>query len=169
MRYFTPELFVQFNSDDDEVADRADEAWEKALRQYRKQIKSLRSSMSVQVRQLTRLNLHDAEIVGIEIDLDNGTPLAFVTVLKDDSLYSLVYVLTSAVVRSASINSWPFSKSYKHWLYDEVDVVEANGQRFEHRIMLSDGSTIRIPFHSVIINRTSLKTPAKRRVLMAIG
>ena len=34
MRFFTPELYTQFNSSDDGVADHANEAWENALQEY---------------------------------------------------------------------------------------------------------------------------------------
>src|SRR5439155_1551888 len=42
MRFFTPELYVQFNSPDDEVADRANEAWETALQSYQNHLTALR-------------------------------------------------------------------------------------------------------------------------------
>jgi hypothetical protein len=37
MKFFTPELFVRFNSADD-VGDRADEEWEAAVRAYHKHL-----------------------------------------------------------------------------------------------------------------------------------
>ena len=40
MRYFTRQLYQQFNSADDEEADRADEAWEAAIEKYRQQFRS---------------------------------------------------------------------------------------------------------------------------------
>ena len=30
MKFFTPELYLQYNSDDDAVADRADRLWDRA-------------------------------------------------------------------------------------------------------------------------------------------
>jgi len=35
MKFFTPELYIRCNSTDDAEADRADEDWEKAIRDYK--------------------------------------------------------------------------------------------------------------------------------------
>jgi hypothetical protein len=63
MRYFTRQLYQQFNSADDAEADRADEAWEAALREYRRHLEGQRDRMPANVARLADLNLHDAEIL----------------------------------------------------------------------------------------------------------
>jgi len=35
MHYFTPELYLRYNSEEDDVADAADAEWEAALKGYR--------------------------------------------------------------------------------------------------------------------------------------
>ncbi|MFO0813913.1 MAG: hypothetical protein U0796_11875 [Gemmatales bacterium] len=166
MKFFTPELFAQFNSSDADIADRADNAWQNAILQYQKHLKKMRSCFTGQAWQLSRLNLHDAEMVGIETTVNQQIPLAFITLLKDEHLVSLVYVLADSVVRTSATATFPFTKSYRHWLYDEVDV---NDDALEHRILLSDGSTLKISFQSVVINRTTIRNSAKRKSMKSIA
>ena len=52
MKFFTPELFIRFNSTDDEKADRADEDWEAAIGAYRHHLDCLREQMPSQVNKL---------------------------------------------------------------------------------------------------------------------
>ena len=56
MKFFTPELFIKFNSPDDVVADRADEDWEAAIREYRSHLEGLRDQMPSQVKELAGLS-----------------------------------------------------------------------------------------------------------------
>jgi len=85
MRFFTPELYVKFNSPDDVEANRADEDWEAAIREY-----------------------------------------------------------------------------------DEVDVASIGLRTFLHRVLLSDGTVIEIPFVSVMIHSFPLQegrqTDASRQI-----
>src|SRR5271165_3957990 len=50
MKFFTPELFIKFNSPDDVVADRADEDWEAAIREYRSHLGCVISLRSANTR-----------------------------------------------------------------------------------------------------------------------
>jgi len=168
MRFFTPELYAQFNSPDDRVADRASAAWEEALRAYREHLEAIRPAMPSQVRKLAQLCLHDAEVLGFEQGLQSLFPvpeafgpgpfwsaLAIVFLWQDDTICSLVYLLWDPIRESAAREDWPFSKLRKHWLYDEVDVA-ADHRKFLHRILFSDGSVVEIPFVSVITSSVPL-------------
>src|SRR5438874_13783984 len=53
MRFFTPELYLKFNSSNDGEADQADEAWEAAIRAYRHHLKGVRDKMPSQVVRLS--------------------------------------------------------------------------------------------------------------------
>jgi uncharacterized protein HemX len=66
MRFLTPDLYVRFNSSDDEVADQANQAWEEASARYRKHLESVEDSMPSHVRKLSQLNLHDAELMACD-------------------------------------------------------------------------------------------------------
>ena len=63
MQFFTPELYLRFNSQDDEVADRADAEWEDAIRSYRARQDDIRQLLPSDVRKLSELRMHDAEWV----------------------------------------------------------------------------------------------------------
>ena len=63
MQFFTPDLYVRFNSDDDDVANRADADSEDALRAYQSRIDSIKDRLTDQAVQLDTLCLHDAELL----------------------------------------------------------------------------------------------------------
>jgi hypothetical protein len=163
MRYFTPELYLQFNSENDEVADRADAAWEKAVEEYRHHLLAIRDKMPSQVSKISELCLHDAEVLGFERELHSLFPLpepywpgpiwtatAIISLKQENTIRSLIYMLGDEVRIHESSDDWPFSKLRRHWLYDEMDVVPGRRGMFLHRILFSDGSVAEIPFFSVI-------------------
>jgi hypothetical protein len=56
---------------------------------------------------------------------------------------------------------WPFSKLREHWLYDEVDRLPEERGPFWHRILLSSGVELDIPFTTVVIHRFALPKEAE--------
>jgi hypothetical protein len=169
MRFFTPELYLQFNSPDDEVADRANEAWEKALHDYQRHLDTIRHRMPTQVRKLAELCLHDAEVLGLEQELQSAFPfpepfwpgpfwsaVAILSLKQDQTVWCLIYMLWDRIREYPAKEDWPFSKARKHWLYDEVDVETDHRGLFLHRILLSDGSIVEIPFVTVITSSVAL-------------
>ena len=167
MRFFTPELYLQSNSEDDEVADRADEAWEKALKDYQSHLDSIRDRMPPEVRKVAELCLHDAEVLGFEQKTQLfvpfpkqpgpiGCPVAILFLKQDRTIESLIYMLADPVRQYPAKKGWPFSKSRKHWLYDEVDMAADHPGVFLHRILFSDGCVVGIPFLSAIISSVLL-------------
>jgi hypothetical protein len=171
MRYFTPELYLQFNSENDEVADRADEAWESAIQEYRRHLHAIRDKMPSHVSKLSELCLHDAEVLGFERDLQPLYPYpephpywagpiltatAIISLKERNTVRSLVYMLVDEVRIHEAITGWPFSNTRKHWLYDEIDVLPGRRGMFVQRILFSDGSIAEIPFASVVTSAVSL-------------
>ena len=69
MRFFTPELYVRFNSADDAEADVADAEWESAVAAYRRHLDGLRDRIPMQVRALADLCLHDAELLAVQQEI----------------------------------------------------------------------------------------------------
>jgi len=55
----------------------------------------------------------------------------------------------------------------EQWLYDEVDLMNDHRGPFVHRILLSTGITLEIPFVSVIIHRFTVSAVAKLAKQMA--
>jgi hypothetical protein len=169
MRFFTPELYLRFNSSDDEIADRANEEWEAALEEYQRHLNSIRDRMPSQVRKVTEFSLHDAEVLGLEKDhqpLDAfaeahwpgplWSALAILSLKQDRTVRSLIYTLWDGVREHPARDDWPFSRARKHWLYDEVDVAADHRGAYLHRILFSDGSVVEIPFASVIAFHVNL-------------
>jgi hypothetical protein len=162
MRFFTPELYLQFNSSDDEIADRANEAWEKALHEYQDHLDAIRPRMPSQVRKIAELCLHDAEVLGLEQEVQSLFPepfwsaMAILSLKQDRTIQTLIYMLWDRVREYPARQDWPFSRSRKHWLYDEVDLAADRQGAFLHRILLSDGCIVEIPFRSAVISGVTL-------------
>ena len=182
MKYFTPGLYLEYNSPDDDRADRADEAWESAIRDYQAGLNSFRNLMPPRVAELTDgPSLHDAELIALRADLPGlstgpsaSTMAATISLKLENEIVHLDYLLWDLVIPTAPLTSWPFSKSPVYWLYDEVDFdlrrdgSGSGGCRwFWHRILFSDGRTIEIPFGDVIISRFSPECPEPELVMRA--
>lgn len=184
MKYFTPLLFQQFNSPDDAVANRADAAWDEAELAYKHHLETFRDRLPSQVRALSEVCLHDAEILSrteafqpayLELPFalhgphsgsssgESSFPLPFwsalgiVSVEQGGQAISLIYGLTDNIRECLAPEDWKFSKAKEHWLYDEIDW---SGERpiphFFHRILLSTGVVLEIPFASVFIHKFAL-------------
>ncbi len=172
MRYFTPELYRQFNSADDDVADRADAAWETALAEYEKHLASIKDRLPSLVRSLADLRLHDAEVVAPIEEIASGglgpaaeviTPLqtpawsamAVMTVKHRGEFITLIYNLWDRIRQDAPPPDWPFSQYPVYWLYDELDLSADAKWPIIHRVLFSDGTVIEVPFQSVAIHKFS--------------
>lgn len=168
MKYFTPELYLRFNSFDVEEAERADEEWDRAEAEYKERLASIRERMPSPVRALYEQCLHDALVFSPEEQhRPEGwfppwwTAVGIVSVSHMDEIVSLNYCLSDHVVTKEAPQGWRFSKVQEQWLYDEVDMLDDRRGPFVHRILLSTGVTLEIPFASVIIHR--FKAPVVRK------
>lgn len=166
MRFFTPDLYLRFNSPDDDVADRANNEWEEALSSYEKRLAVLREQLPERVRTLAELCLHDCDVLGwdeaTQPDLrPTSEPLpvwsafSVLSLRRGRGVVSLNYVLWDKVRRFEAPPEWPFSKSGQHWLYDEVDIAPGEAGRFLHRILFSDGTTAEVPFAIAFVHSVS--------------
>ncbi len=172
MQFFTPQLYQQFNSSDESEAERANEAWEKAILAYRQQLEALRDRMPSQVVALSELCLHDAEVLKREEVVQASGPTFFhdfpfpfpiwsavevITVQVGGEAFSLFYNLWDRVQVREAPEGWRFSKLREHWLYDEVQARdERRGVMWTHSILLSTGAVLEVPFLSVVIHRAPL-------------
>ena len=171
MTFFAPELFLRFNSADDDVADRADEDWEEASAAYERRLGELRDQMPPHVRKLADLNLHDAELISLDQPVEPffstvesapaWTAFGILPLKQGDEIVSLIYALWDSVREYEAKEDWPFSKFRPHWLYEEVEVAPNKPWHFFHRILLSDGRVIEIPFVSALIHRLPLPTSVR--------
>lgn len=162
MRFFTPELYMRYNSHREEEADGADAAWEAAVDAYRRHLAKM-AGLPRAVRNLSQMNLHDAEILAglrqTEAGARDSRPgAAVLTVRHDGQILSLIYLLDEPVREFAASKRWPFSKRGKHWLYDEVDI-STRGGPYVHRVLFSDGASVAIPFHNIIVQSFAVPAP----------
>ena len=172
MRFFTAELYVRFNSSNDDVADRANAEWEQAIEAYRSHLGQLLKKLPNPVKELAALVLHDAEIVtrfekGPFLEAPYAPAYSEIILRQNGKLLTLIYHLWDKVEVSKVAGAWPFDKSKVHWLYDEIDTPVQSGVFFLHRVLLSDGSTLRIPFltvdfHQVAVQEFEDKHEARR-------
>ena len=163
MRFFTPELYVRFNSSDDEVADLANDEWEIAIESYQKHLDQIRDRLPSHVRNVSELCLRDAEVLTFQkeiqvpaalFDASRSGPawsvMAMLGLKQGDAIWTLLYFLADRVREYPAPADWPFAKQKKHWLYDEIDLAPGFPHVYLHRVLYSDGSVAEIPFGSVI-------------------
>ncbi len=155
MKFFGRELYAQFNSPDASQADAADELWEKSIESYNRHLKTIRKELPDSAKRLSKLCLHDAELINPEAPFLATLPaiglLGVAQRIGENlwRLYLIWYALHSKVRVLAPIPEWPFSSKEVNWLYDEFDISEAKSRQFVHRVLLSDGRIIVIPFTDV--------------------
>jgi hypothetical protein len=167
MKYFTPELYQQFNSFDREEAESADEAWDRAEAAYKERLAGIRKNMPVQALALAELCLHDALVVSREEQIQPESSVVIISSTIGDQVISLIYSLRDHVTVHEAPKGWRFSKLQEQWLYDEVDVLDENIGGFVHRILFSTGITLEIPFSTVIIHK--FKVPAAPKLAKQIA
>jgi hypothetical protein len=166
---------VRFNASDDEEADRANEAWEAALTEYRRHLDAIRDRTPSQIRKLAELCLHDGELLACEQAVEPQFPFPFepfamppywsamgiVGVKQGGEIASLIYLLWDRLREYPAPERWPFSKARTHWHYDEVDLAPDRRGSFLHRVLLSDGRVLEIRFVSVFVQNLSLSPPVE--------
>jgi hypothetical protein len=167
MRFFTPELYLQFNSSDDREADAANEVWESAIVNYERHLDALRERVPSYASGILDLCLHDAVMTGFqEIPLVHPDdrqlkelsvrPLTIALFLlrQGEKTRSLAYRLGGEIRLSSVAAGW-VSTSPQQWLYDELDEDPASEGVFLHRILFSDGRVLEIPFRSILVSEPS--------------
>ncbi|HYH67309.1 MAG TPA: hypothetical protein VD866_21610 [Urbifossiella sp.] len=176
MRYFTPDLYLRHNSPDDRIADAATEAWEESLQAYQAHLEHLRDRLPTRVRELSELYLHDAELLAQQDAVTPDSlaptgsarvapfwvPQSILSLRQGDTLVTLIYHLRDNVRTTPAPHDWPFSKGRVDWLYDEIDT---SAESFLHRVFLSDGRLLEIPFASVVIHSAPLKAAKSREAV----
>jgi hypothetical protein len=148
MQFFTPELYVQYNSADENLASSADELWEKALGTYQRHLDRLRAGFTASLRRLSKLCLHDASL----LTFIEYPAFAIIALQQDGRDTVLLYRhLWNTIRKARAPGDWPFANTQVHWLYDEIDSESPRTRRYWHRILWSDGQVWEIPFTDVLV------------------
>ena len=153
MTYFTPELFIRLQSDQEEVLEAAEIDWEEASTRYRTRLSQVRDELPDSVRELVEGHfLHDAEILGIGAEEDRFV-IAVRTREPEDELLVLVYELIEPATIAREVLPESLRSDTMHWLHDEIEV-RANEMEFNHKIMFSNGWLVDLRFRSLEVVST---------------
>lgn len=143
MKYFTPELYIDYNLVEDENLEKVEKRWQSAVNNYQNNLNSFINSAPLPVQNLVKLYLHDSPFLSyaekdyfFEINIQKNNPL------------KLKFTLTKPVEYIQKIPEWYFSDKDCYWLYNELDI---NAESYIYRILLSSGMEFRIYFSDIEI------------------
>ncbi len=156
MKFFTPELYSQGNSRDDELVDQTELEWERRLKRYRRHYKKIESQLPAMLRSFHDVQcLHDADLFSPALLPRsapwNGQEVIIVAqqtnTLVPESLNTLA-ILQYTIAAQPTIEDPREAPGFRLgrpiWLYDEVDLIEPGV--FSHEILISDGRVIKLLF-----------------------
>jgi hypothetical protein len=166
MKYFTPRIFIGLQSSDSDKADRAADDFEQAYARYGRRLYRIRRHFSRAVEQLAlELQSHDAEILSLA--RQDGQ---LVAVLRRFGFSARIVILTYTLTREPRIDPSALPRRYSSikpcWLYDEVDISKDKNE-FHHRILLSNGWEIELPFREVMIFEAEGILPSQQMLEVA--
>jgi hypothetical protein len=172
LKFFTQELYMKFNSLDDDEACAADEEWETAIRDYQDYFASVSQRMPDDVKLLRSFCFHDADLIDPKNLFLSKLPesgLAGMVLRVEENVsraYLILYLLVDDVRELPSPANWPYPDPPIQWLYDELDISEGRQGAFIHRIMLSDGRVVVVPFTNVRVQTISLRATSPQGLVV---
>jgi hypothetical protein len=149
MTYFTPELYIRGQATDPQTAGEVDRLWEEALAEYERRLAEVRLDMPGHLRAFTELLLHDARVESI-----SRRDGELVMVLRKDSppqdLVTVTYTLGGEPFIDREALPPEHRSNVMDFLYDELDVIEENGQKvFTQSILFSNGWEVQLRFRDL--------------------
>jgi hypothetical protein len=145
MRYFTPELLERSASLDNDVADAAEQEWERAIAQAKRRWRKIAKAfpMSVQRFEAQSVCLHDARVLSMARQGNT-----FVVIAQREPPAHELVLLTFTIDADPVIKP---DAALGHgddlavtWLYEEWDV--DRGGRCWFEVLLSNGWSVRLRF-----------------------
>jgi hypothetical protein len=150
MKYFKPELFLAFNSENARTANQASQAWDAAVAAYDQYLKSIRKRLPAAALKLSKLYLHDSEYLDFGEDSPSSeNRVAHLTIRREGQTLLLLYFLLEPPLVTEPITDHVFSEQAVHWLYDELELVSSTD--ISHEILFSNGRIYRFRFHHLAI------------------
>jgi hypothetical protein len=152
MKYFLPELYVRFQSRNDDEADAADEAWDAQCDAYQERQKEIRGRLPRGVRTFQEtVNLHDAVWhMWSNVHQDDDTAQLVIRQYDNGPWNNYIAILRYKLIRGDGGYDGTCHKGIASgamnvfWLYDEFD--EVGDGLFSHSILCSDGREHRFLF-----------------------
>lgn len=164
MKYFTPKLYRQGNTDSSDVYDDFDLVWDDKIREYRKYLRSIKSQTPTDMMRLaSKICLHDGEIVGVS--------KSSISVWLNEVLYSIEFDLDTSAPQpkhGPPISGHPFDTTGHCWLYDELELISPGLFQFE--VLLSNGKILRFRCRDVairVVHQEILGHPAPGKLTLS--
>jgi hypothetical protein len=163
MTFFTPELYVRYQSENEEILRDAEQQWDAAVQRYDEQLRALLVQAPEGEGLFENSHLHDAAILALGQEADR-----FRLVLQLDLPYRTL-ILTYEILESPNVNRMALPPKYRSshvsWLYDKVELVGSDPVVCDHFILLSNGWEVRLRFRDLQIAafRSLLLTDAEQR------
>jgi len=175
MRYFTPQLWIGFNSPRSKTALRT---WDIRLKAYRKNLKQILPGLNPKARRFFQdaLILHDGTLTRMEVGdrIGDATGKATRNIVNRRGAVVRLFVLSDVVNQHCYILEYTNLKrielsfpgkvvlfpvgmysNFGDWGYDELTSPEKG--LFRHEILFSSGATIAIDFRDVSVRRKRAK------------
>ena len=147
MKYFTDDLINRFQSEDDEIADAADEEWEQAAEEYLKYINTIKEHMPNEWNDIPYQ--HDAKIIVV-----TETEDTFMMIMRMDvpprGLYMLEYSLIEPVEKVMGAKLEKSSDVY--WLYNEITLLDTK-PTWQENLRCSNSTELVIKFDKLKITK----------------
>jgi hypothetical protein len=164
MKYFTPERYLCLgNLDDEKDFLAAQQQWEDAIADYRKQFQRIRKQLPRGLRTLVEsVYLHDARVLTMH-SLEQDFFVTLQPPSTPEHLVVLSYSLVEEPIVEQQVLPPERCREPIEWLYDELDLDRPEGPRglparegkptFRHDILLSNGWEVRLHFRSARVKR----------------
>lgn len=164
MKYFTPELFIALNSEDDAVAAAAEEQWQIATDDYRDHLRRIEAKLPETLRRFAAdVCPHDAEIVASMSGLHSALPYltmqlhaagsrrsySVLSVNHEGAMMTLLYSNVEPPEVQLPAASDVFYDDHLIWLYDEISCPKRG--RFCHEILFSNGRVAKFVFDDFVL------------------
>lgn len=156
MKFFTADLYIRYNSPDDDIADQAEAEWEREVEEYNKHLTTL--PLRENIKKLSTRCFHDALLLDQStyavypaLTRYSITPHTNILLQDAQDITLLSYVSADVFILDPDPkwNQESRPSGVKLWLYDEIDLSEDEPGKFMHRILWSDGTVFTIRFLDV--------------------
>jgi hypothetical protein len=164
MKYFTQELIVQGQIQDDQVVDKVEAAWDENSERYAAYLDSIRNQLPPGLRRrIDTYYLHDAVIRGMGREGNS-----FVIILQLDTPPQSILTLTYDLLSEPEIrqNTLPAELCARgtavDWQYDEIEMVPGEAPTWRQAVLLSNGWELNLHFRDISVQEVQALIPAPR-------